>query len=405
MEEKKVVEEAKEETSNTEKEVQANEVVLSKHDHKMLDHDIKYRGPLSYRHFKLIGWIAMAIMFVSLMIGTAVNIRGTLGGFSESQIEGLTKASEILSYFSALPLPMFLIANFAIILQSKNNYKKLLLKYLKLFLAIYIGAIILYYHYVVILIMKLEECSFIDARSKSIELYTELGKQHGLVVNVFVDLLCCALIMFFIDYTPKKYFQGKKIIIFRLLALLPFLYEAGSAVLMGFLGANSALTDFKFSLPPEILPLIGKKPIGMIFGFVLICIYVKIRERLYLKRGGTPEGYELYVKTNRNSFRLSLMMAVTFFIIAVIDLLVVLIPVLNVSKGNPDSEQAMTLLNVLNGFTIGKSACLLFVVPFILLFSYTKKHDNEKLDKLLPVIGIVLVIFAIIETLFFALLF
>lgn len=28
--------------------------------------------------------------------------------------------------------------------------------------------------------------------------------------NIFIDLTLCTLVMFFINYNPKKYFQGKK---------------------------------------------------------------------------------------------------------------------------------------------------------------------------------------------------
>ena len=37
--------------------------------------------------------------------------------------------------------------------------------------------------------------------------------------------------------------------------------------------------------------------------------------------------------------------------------------------------------------------------------SYSKQHENNKLDKMLPIIGVGLVVFSIIETLFFGLLF
>ena len=378
---------------------------LSARDHKMIDKDMRYRGPLSYRGFRLIGWVAMALMFVSMMLGLVLSVKSHMADANQAQLEGLSMASTVLSYFSALPLPLFLIANFAVILQSKNNYKKLIMTYLKITLIIYVVFIIVYYHYVVLFIMRIDECSFIEARNLSIEIFTALGKQNGLVVNVFVDLLCCVLIMLFIDYKPKKHFQGKKIALFRALVLLPILYEIGSAVLMGLLSMNALIPDFTFSLPPEILPLIGKKPIGMIFGFVLICIYTKMRERLYIKKGGTPEGYALYLKTNRNSFRFSLYMAIFFFVIAILDFFIVFTPIIIATNNGENADFAMKLLDVFEGFTLGKSFCLILVVPLIMLFSYSKQHENKQLDKLLPIVGIGLVVISIVETLFFGLLF
>ena len=387
------------------KEINLAPDTLSEYDHKRIDKDIKYRGPLSYRYLRLIGWICMSIMFVSMMLGVATMIKGAIGTVDPGRQATVERISGILSLFSALPLPLFLMANFAIILQQKNNYKKLILGYLKILLAIYVGFIVIYYHFVVVLLMRVENMSFLDARLASIEIFTALGKQNGLVVNVFIDLFCCVLIMYFIDYTPKKYFQGKKIILFRLLVLLPVLYEVGSAILMGLLGMNSIYTDFKFSLPPEILPLIGKKPIGMIFAFLFICIYIKLRQRHYMKKGGTQEGYELYQKTNRNSLRFSALMAITFAVVAILDFIAILVPAVALIGNNPDASNTENIINVLSNFTLGKSICLILVIPFVLLFSYTKQHNNEKLDKFVPFIGIGLVVVAIVETLFFTTLF
>lgn len=378
---------------------------FSEYDHKKIDKDIKYRAPLSYRYLRIIGWIGMAIMFISLSLTLAFNIKYINGTIDPNRMARLEIVTNVLSYISALPLPLFLIANFAVILQQRGNYRKLLKYYGKLLLIVYIGFIFVYYHYVVIFLMRLGEMSFIDARETSITIFSALGKQNGLVVNVFIDLFCCVLIMLFIEYTPKKHFQGKKIILFRLLVLIPILYEIGSAVLMGLLGINGVSWTFNFSLPPEILPLLGKKPLGMIAGFVIICIYVKMREKKYLKRGGTEEGYYYYLRTNRNSFNFSLVMSLVFLVVAIVDILCVVIPGVVVYNNNPDPYYLESFLEVLSSFTIGRSACLILVIPFVLLFSYTKQHANPKPDKLLPIAGVGLVVFATIETLFFALLF
>ncbi len=410
MKEKKTKKEIKEEPVEelpAQKVSEGNSVALSEYDHKRIDKDMKFHGPLSYRYLRLIAWISMSVMFICLFLGLCVNLKSVLGEVTPETEEAFATAANIMSFFAELPLPLFLIANMTIILQRKNNYKKLILTYGRILLAIYLGFLFVYYHYIVIALMRIGGVSFLQAREASIELFTELGKQSGLVVNVFVDLFCCVFIMFFIDYTPKKFFQGKKIILFRLLVLIPILYEIGSATMMGLLGMNAIFADFTFSLPPEILPLIGKKPLGMIIAFVFFCIYIKIREKRYLKKGGTPEGYQLYIRTNRNSFRFSVMMAVTFLIIGILDaaILIVAIAILTSTVGGGQEAFLEIAVNVLMNFTIGKSTCLILVIPIILLFSYTKTHANGQIDKIIPIIGIGLVIFSIIETLFFGLLF
>ena len=379
---------------------------LSEYDHKMIDNDIKYRGPLSYRHFRIIGWLALTIAAISTVIGVAATVGLILGTMTPEDAQTMSIVSEVMSFFQALPLPLFLIANFAVILQGKNKYKKLLMTYGGIFLAIYIGFLIVYYHYIVMLIMKMGGVGFVEAREKSVEYLASVGAEYSLVINVFVDLFMCVLIMFFIDYTPTKIFTGKKVIIFRLFVIFPIAYEILSAVLMGLLSLSGKVEGFVLALPPEILPMIGKKPVGMIIAFVLVCIYIRLRKRRYLKKGGTEEGYQLYEQTNRNSFKFARVMSLIFFLVALVDLIVSVIGLALAESAFPeDPETAMNaMLEILSAFTISKSVCLVFVIPFILLFSYLKQHKNPGLDKFVPIGGIVFLIFAIFEAAFLSIL-
>ena len=379
---------------------------LSEFDHQKIDKDSRYRGPLSYRHFRIIAWIALTITGIFTILGLVSTIAVKLQISTPEDAAVIENVAEIFSFASSLPLPLFLIANFAVILQGKNNYRKLLITYGGIFLAIYIGFLIVYYHYIVMLVMKFLGVGFAEARDYSVLILTMLGSESGLVVNVFVDLFCCVLIMYFINYNPKKFFQGKLIIIFRLLAIVPILFEFLSALLMGLLSMSGRIEGFYFSVPPEILPMIGKKPVGMIIAFVIMCIYIKMREKKYLKKGGTVEGYELYERTNRNSFKFSRVMALTFLIVAIVDLIVFIVGLASIyAANNLDEEYLELAMNVLSGFTVGKSVCLILVIPFILLFDYTKQHKNPGLDKFVPIGGIVLLIFAIFETAFLAIFF
>ena len=377
---------------------------LSEYDHKMIDNDIKFKGPFSYRHFKMLGWLALAVGFASGGLGLMVTIALLVEKITPETASRLTGVSDIMSLFSALPLPLFMISNFAIILQQKNQYKKLLLTYGGIVLGIYVGFLIVYYHYIVGVISKLNGVDFITARQQSINFLAD--SQASLVINVFIDLLCCALIMYFIDYTPKKLFQGKKIIIFRLMVLIPILYEVMSIIFVGFLQLSAAFEDIKFVLPLEVLPLLGKKPIGMIFAFVAICLYVKFRYRRYLKKGGTPEGYQLFRQTNRNSWKFAKNMAIIFGIVGVIDFVLYLSLLMGYSVkagGDPALEQAFA--GILQAFSIGRSACLILVIPFVLLFAYLKVHKNAGLDKLVPLGGILFAVFALFETAYLSFLF
>lgn len=377
---------------------------LSEYDHKMIDNDIKYKAPLSYRHFKMLGWLALAIGMASGGLGLIVTVALIIEKITPETATRLTNVSDIMSMFSALPLPLFMISNFAIILQQKNQYKKLLITYGAIVVGIYVVFLIVYYHYIVGIIGKLDGVDFITARQKSINALAD--SQASLVINVFIDLLCCALIMYFIDYTPKKFFQGKKIILFRLMVLIPILYEVMSIIFVGFLQLSAAFEDVTFILPLEVLPLLGKKPIGMIFAFVAICLYVKLRYKRYLKKGGTPEGYQLFRQTNRNTFRFARNMAIIFAVVGIIDLIIYLsISMSYASNPGADPVLVQAFSGILQAFSIGRSACLLLVIPFVLLFSYLKTHKNPGLDKLVPLGGILFVIFALFETAYLSFLF
>ncbi|MBE6134114.1 MAG: hypothetical protein E7178_05550 [Erysipelotrichaceae bacterium] len=388
--------------------LQADEAVdqdhLSEYDHKMIDNDIKFKAPFSYRHFKMLGWLALAVGMASGGLALIVTLALFIEKISPETASRLTTVSDIMSMFSALPLPLFMISNFAIILQQKNQYKKLLLTYGAIVIAIYVGFLIVYYHYIVGIVGKLNGVDFITARQQSIDALAD--SQASLVINVFIDLLCCALIMYFIDYTPKKIFQGKKIIIFRLMVLIPILYEVMSIIFVGFLQLSAAFEDITFILPLEVLPLLGKKPIGMIFAFVAICLYVKLRYKRYLKKGGTPEGYQLFRQTNRNSFKFAKNMAIIFAIVGFIDLVLFFSISMGYSANvGGDPVLVQTFGNILQAFSLGRSACLLLVIPFVLLFSYLKTHKNPGLDKLIPLGGILFVIFALFETAYLSFLF
>ena len=48
----------------------------------------------------------------------------------------------------------------------------------------------------------------------------------------------------------------------------------------------------------------------------------------------------------------------------------------------------------------GKSISLLFTIPFVMLFSYSKTHNNPQVDKFIPLAGIGLIVLIYIEGIF-----
>jgi hypothetical protein len=69
---------------------------------------------------------------------------------------------------------------------------------------------------------------------------------------------------------------------------------------------------------------------------------------------------------------------------------------------NKEMVTSMTtrVMYVVQAAGFGESTMLFFVAPFVLLFSYTRKHADTKMDLLIPVIGIAAIAALYFETFF-----
>ena len=79
------------------------------------ENDIRYRGPLSYRHLQILAWICIA--FKILFILTNLSLR-----INPSQPQWLYALRGTCDTIGEFSLPLFLFANFAIILDEKKSY-------------------------------------------------------------------------------------------------------------------------------------------------------------------------------------------------------------------------------------------------------------------------------------------
>ena len=86
------------------------------------ENDIKYRGPLSYRHLRILGWLSLAFAQAAVLMTIASNLDVWLA-------EQLAPYSSAFSFIGEFAVPLFLLANFAVILSAKDGYKKLFIIY------------------------------------------------------------------------------------------------------------------------------------------------------------------------------------------------------------------------------------------------------------------------------------
>ena len=181
--------------------------------------DIKYKGVLSYRYLRILAWISIAVAQLIMLNNACYSL------LNETVVDkGF--ADNFLSLISSLSVPLFIIATFATILNRSKSIKSVLLTYGAAYIGMAIIIIFLYYHYINSLLLTFE----MDNDSLK-----SLGRAIGskLEINVFSDLLFLSLFYYFIMYNPKRYFQGKKIYIFRLLSLIPLLIALTSYLLKG----------------------------------------------------------------------------------------------------------------------------------------------------------------------------
>ena len=351
------------------------------HEHGAHD-DIRYSGPLSFQTFQVLGWLCITItVILSLMkIGIRLNPNDT---------RKLAAISEVIEYLADLSLPFLLIANFSKILNNSEGYKKQLIRNGGAAAAIAIVFLILFNRYIIGTVGLLLE-NPADARPLVMGSFYQANHKGFFAFNIFVDLLLCTLVMYFLNARPKKVFTGKKILIFRAFAILPIAYEAGSIILKALSAAG------KVQIPSWAFPLLTVKPPMTFAVFVLLAIYIKTREIRYCRHGKTHEDYQAFLKTNRNAWHFSVYSAIVLFIAGVIDLFILAFFI----AGQAGSEEALNAMiasdaairnSIGMAVGFGNSIILVIFAPIMLLFNYTKIPKNKTISTLIPLAGIVLI--------------
>ena len=358
------------------------------------ENDIRYRAPLSYRHLRILGWIFMAITQLGLVYAIAQKI-DTRSGFDYDT------ARSIVSLFSSFPFALFILANFGIILRNRKNFKYLFVFYGGVMLALYFIANIVVLHYVYGTFRTINPgLSFQDVALVTGTFLMGMGNM-GYMFNLFVDLFLCVLTVFFIFYCPKnKYFQGKKVIFFRMLVIIPIAYEVASIIIKqyAFLG--------NIMIPSYVFFLLTSKPPLTFAAFFIITLILKIREYKFLKLYNFDNQLlEEHTSTNAHALRTSITIAVVFLVISNIDILVLLIYTIATVIKEPVMDEDLIMETFFRGQAIGfgGSSPLFVLSPLALIYSYTKTHKNKKFDSFLPLIGIGLVLFTFIEGLYLTL--
>jgi len=376
-----------------------NEIVASKKKRRRkkfyeytLDNDIKYRGPLSYRDLKILAWIFLIVAQVGVILKLGAK-------FDTGLASKVGFLPEILKYGSNLMMPLFLIATFGTILNGSRSFKSMLFVYGGAAVVFYILFVLFHERYIptiagwVMGIERAEAVKMIDG------ILSSALKNGYLAFNIFIDLFLCALLIFFTVYKPKKVFTGKKEIIFRAFSLIPIGYEVASFVL-------KMLAAFgKVTISSYLYPLLTTKPPMTFVLFLIIAIFIKVREHRFIKVGKTYEEYQTFLQTKANSWHFSRFTAVMMVLISLIDAIVYFVlSIVLVSNGiDPNgSEEAIntTIQQATQAMLdtgVGGSLALLMGAPIVTLFSYNRVPKKSIIDTLLPLIAIIVLMFVYLE--------
>jgi len=352
------------------------------------EHDIRYRGPLSYQGLMALGWLMIVFSAVRVLLFMLI------GSDNDPQlVRSINPFITVLGYLSGFSVPLMLIANFARIMNNDGEYKRLLLTNGLSAAAIFGVTWLFFSRYAVgTLSMAVTEPEQVMPR---LEAFFRAHNQAGfLSFNMFVDLFLCTLTMFCLNARPKRFFTGKRIILLRLIALLPVAYEVASLWLK-----ILAVTE-RITLPFWTFPLLTVKPPITFALFVCMAVHFRGREFRFCRHGRTHREYLDYLQSNRNSLHFSIYLAIGLLIAAVADILLSnaiywgAIRWVQADQG----ESAVISWKVFEATGLGKEDdYLILIAPLMLLFSYNRVPRWKKLDKVIPAAAIILIVLLFLE--------
>lgn len=332
--------------------------------------DLKYKGFLSYRSLKIIGFLFLIFAQIFLIYNLVSKLVSDLPSW-------VGETANVLNTISLFALPMFLAANFCLIMANKKTIVKNLIFYSLMAILFYAAVVLVYYRYLNGYIGVFIEDPVQTAQVAEAVAYKFFG--NVINYNVFVDLALFSLFFFFFFYKPKKINTPKKMIVFRSFSVVPVFIVIASAVLYAFYYLG------RINLPIAVLAILPCRSIAIYAIFVIISILVKVRQKKFIDWGGTQEEYDKYLKTKRNSLEVSVIASIVVFVVCLIDfLLLITFPVV-----------------LLGG--VGLNFYLAVIIPFLFLLSYNRQPKYKFIDTLIPVVFVIIVVLLYLEGVLFAL--
>ncbi len=333
---------------------------------------------------------------LSLVFASIVSICAHGNPISPS--DPLKVSSDVLAFFGQLAIPFFLVANIALILSSQERIGRLIATHASLAVVIYAAYILGYDRYVIAFANRVLSIFSITDSKPLVDFFVQTYFTRYFSLNIFIDLLMCSSLYFFLIYKPR-HVKKEHLIYFRSLVALPILYEFASMVVKG-LSLGLGL----FAIPVEVLPLLTSKSIVTFLAFLAIVIYLKYKESIYVKLGGTPERYRSFLSTKAHVFQVSMAIAIIFAAAGAIDLVISALVSLFMAIGDAQDYSSLLPLwhssfGMIQSWGLGKGASLLVISPLVLLFNYKKKYSvsSKNVDYIIPFTGLAACLIVLLE--------
>lgn len=341
------------------------------------ENDIKYRAPLGINHVRTIAWLCIVLTQIAALIGASNSIMGR-----EIVSSGVVSAIQL---FASMSVPLFLISSFSYILQNRDRCGRIVLFYLSLSMIIPFLYFLVFFHYGTGL-LKAFSSPAAENLNEAVSVLVADALGSSLNCNIFIDMALFSSLTFFLTAKPKlKIFSGKRLWIFRALALIPILYEVGAfAYKLECILGKALPTLYGYAFMPTKAPL-------TFIAFMLVLAFELSRKRRYISLGGSEEGYAEFFMTRKNSLMFAKSTAKTFAFIGGVDILFMCICYCIMYLGNAAD------MNILFELGIGNSADLLTLAPFVLLFSYNRKPKIANYNLILPIVMIFVLVLVFLE--------
>lgn len=281
-----------------------------------------------------IKWIAMLLMGATLTSSALFYV--------DIFCLGITDVNSVIIFFKNLgsvAIPLFMLYALVNLFQKKQQILHICLTYFILGLLFYLleifafeFVILDFFHYIAQSVTTLPVDSIIDDLSEV--LFTAFGN-----INIFVDMFVCSLFFLFLYCNPFK-LKNKRLIVFRLGAIIPTAYIIISFVLTGLF--NCAIIELTF----HTAALFASRPVYAYVFYLGLLAYLMYTEptRAHIKNlldDGRPRASRQF---------------------ALLGVILVLIICL--------CESAFSTIPVLTYFGLGKGTKLYFIAPFVLFTNY-----------------------------------